>query len=121
MSPTLHISEPYLITARLLPGVKIGDGYVSIETHPRGPDGRTRYRYHIDTPSLEHTGDDLQSGFQGGDYQDGMESLLSFMDAAAERSDETAADLFPLPVVEWIRQHSDEIAYMLSDLEGEEP
>lgn len=88
----MEINAPCIITARLLPGIKIGDSTISISTGPRGLDGRTIYTYHIDTPTWSYTGDDLRSGFQGGTWRQGLEPLLSFFchysdvfDAAARR------------------------------------
>lgn len=82
-----------------------------------------RYRWFIDIGAQEFTGGDLQSGCQGGDLRDGLGSLLSFLGAAVESyryagADGENADSFPLPVVEWAAQNSDEIS--MSQLEIEE-
>ena len=113
----MKLHDPFIITARLLPGVKVGDGYISIEYGGTTDDNRTRYRYQIDTPEIEHTDNDLKSGGGGGSLQEGMASLLSFLDAAAESYDyhlRTGSageneDLFPKNVVEWAYQNRDEI------------
>ena len=119
----MKLHEPFIITARLLPGVKIGDSFISIELAGETCEGRTRYRYHIDTPDFEHTSSDLKSGCGGGDLVQGMSSLLSFLGAAAEaynRPDSDNADLFPPNVTEWAYQHSDETSRLQCEIEESE-
>lgn len=125
-SHTMKLSHPFIITPRLLPGVRIGNAFLSIEWSKRpGREGRARYQYHIDTPDFSHSGDDLQSGCGGGDLMEGMASLLSFLDACAEsrryslrsgRKGENS-DLFPEIVGEWAEANSDEIAMTKLEIE----
>lgn len=113
------LKSPCIITPRLLPGVKIGGAYVSIEyAGINGTAGRTRYRWYIDVDGAEYTGDDLQSGHGGGDLRQGLESLLSFLSACGEsvsyaartgRSGENA-DLFPPAVAEWCAANDGELS-----------
>lgn len=114
------LNSPFLISARLMPAVRIADAFISIEYASRpGDESRVRYQYHIDAEKLTFTGDDLQSGNGNGsgDLQSGMECLLSFLGAAADayayklRSgrDSENADLFPADVVSWAHQNSEEI------------
>lgn len=119
------LKPPIVITPRLLPGVKIGDSFVSIEYSRRpGREGRTRYHYYIDGPGLDFDGDDLQSGAGGGSLQEGFGSLMSFLGAAADayragmrgRESENA-DLFPSAVNEWAYQNDSEIQALQMDLE----
>jgi len=107
-------------------GVKIGDTTISIGWSDRaGDDSRSRYHYWIDTPDFEYNDDDLQSGRQGGDLQEGMESLLSFLGACAESIDyqtrteqETEnTDLFPAHIGEWACENSDEISMLQCEIE----
>jgi len=115
------ISNPLIITPRLLAGAKIGDSFISIDYSPReGRESRTRYKYFIDAPDFEFEEDELQSGCQGGGLQEGLESLLSFLDAASEASyypDSDNADLFPPHVMAWAQNHHDEISCLLCDIE----
>ena len=63
----MTLRPPFEISARLLPSVKVGsDCWISIEYDGYTDDSRTRYRYHIDTPKMEHTGSGLKSGVGGG-------------------------------------------------------
>jgi len=120
------LHSPFCISARLLPAVRVGTAFVSIEFSKRpGREGRARYQYHIDAPDFTYTGDDLQSGCQGGSLQEGMESLLSFLGAAAEsysyrqrtgRAGENE-DSFPANVVEWAYQNSDELSSLGYELQ----
>lgn len=106
----MKLRAPFMITARLLPGVKIGDVTLSIQdTGLRTPDNRTVYEYFIDGPGWTHSANDLKSGCGGGTLQEGMESLLSFLGAAAESyPDGENSDLFPA----WAHQNSDEITLL---------
>lgn len=122
----MELRHPVIITARLEPGVKIGKTFVSIRySNKRGEGSRTRYHYTIDIGRKSYSGDDLQSGSGGGGLQDGLETLLSFLEAAAEsysyrmrtgRSGENE-DLFEPKVVEWAYQNSDEIGMLRTELE----
>lgn len=132
----MKINPPCMITARLMAGIRIGDGTISIGyAKRRGDECRTRYQYYIDIPSGEYSGDDIQSGNPVANHsnglQSGLESLLSFLGASAESyqydirrgGDGTQgenSDLFPLAVVEWANQHSDELTMAAIELEETE-
>jgi hypothetical protein len=115
---TLHV--PFIITARLLPGVKVGDhSFISIEF-----DGVTedrRYRYHLDTPDFEFSQSDLKSGVGGDGLQAGMESLLDLLGAAGDswkaNGPGDADALFPDHVAEWAYQQSEELALLRCELQ----
>lgn len=107
------LTQPFIITPRLQPGVKIGKAFISIGFSKKpGTEGRARYDYHIDTPNFEHSGNDLQSGYRGGSLAEGMASLMSFLSACGESymSKGDNADLFPEKVAAWCHQHSDELS-----------
>lgn len=121
----MQLSQPVVITPRLLPGVRVGDAWVSIEYASRpGSEGRTRYRWYIDLDGHEFTGDDLQSGASGGSLQSGLESLLSFMSAFGESvsyqrrtgREGDNADLFPAGLADWADINSDELGLLASEL-----
>lgn len=121
----MTLNQPFEITSRLLPGVKIGnDSFISIEFAGETPDGRARYRYYIDTPSFDYSKQDLKSGVGGGSLQSGMESLLSFLGAFAEArayEDRTGresenSDLFPDELASWAVEHSDEFSMLQCEL-----
>lgn len=128
----MNISSPCIITARLLPGIRIGDSFISIDYSKNEHEElhRCRYLYYIDGPNIEYQGDDISSGCNHS-LQSGLASLLSFLGAAAESyaydmrrgGDGTKgenSDLFPLPVVQWAHMNSDEISmYGLELEEGE--
>ena len=118
----MQLQSPVLITSRLLPGVRVGGGTISITYSDReGEGGRTRYRWFVDLDNgSEFTGDDLQSGCQGGSLQEGLVSLLSFLGAFAEAQrypDSENADLFPSGLAEWATANSDEISMLESEIE----
>lgn len=122
----MNLSSPFIITPRLCAGLQIGDVFISIEYSAQpGESGRTRYTYHIDKGSQEHTSSDLQSGCGSGTLQAGMESLLSFLCAAGEawnyqertgrESDNTG--MFPDWVCQWASQADTELSMLQIEIE----
>lgn len=126
---TTNIKKPFIITARLMAGVRIGDAFISIGQGKRNSEGRTQYGVFIDLPDgTEHEVTYLHSGCQGGEIQDGMASLLSFLSAAGEsyayamrqgKDGMTGenSDLLPQAVTEWAYQNSDEISLLALEIE----
>jgi len=117
----MKISNSCSITSRLLPGVILGNTQISIE-YAGVEDNRTKYRYYIDIGRKEYTKDDLSSGCGGGTLQQGLESLLSFLCAAAESwryagKNGENSDLFPQRIVKWAAQNSDELAMLRVEIE----
>ncbi|MDE2020432.1 MAG: hypothetical protein KGJ13_08865 [Patescibacteria group bacterium] len=121
----MKLNYPFVISSRLLPAVKVGNGTISIEFAGQTQDGRTRYRYYIDTPDFEYSGNDLKSSVGGGSLQKGMEDLLSFLNACAESRQYSRStprlgensDLFPDHVGEWAGTYSEEIAMLEYELQ----
>lgn len=128
------LHPPIEITARLLPGVRIGQAFLSIEYAAPAWDKefsgwRTRYRYHIDLPDgFECSSDDLKSGLGHHGLLQGLGDLLCFLEACGEsygwwlrhgRNGERGEnqDLFPPQVAEWAYQNSDELALVRSEIE----
>jgi hypothetical protein len=118
------IHAPCYITSRLMAGIDVGDGTLSIE-YGKHTDrhGRHTYSYAIDIPALPdgYESSDL-SGM--GNLQDGLKSLLAFLAAAAEAyrwnlrgGDSENSDLFPPEIMEWAYQNADEISMAELDLE----
>ena len=122
----MQIKSPLIITPRLMPGARIGNGFISLDIGGSASDGRTVYRAFIDVPGQpEYEVTDLRSGCQGGSVQQGLESLLAFLGAAAEsysyrqrtiRTGENE-DLFPPAVVAWAAENADEISMLQCELE----
>lgn len=119
----MTLKPPTMITARLLPGVQIGDGFISVQPLGyRDPNGRMVWRYYIDLPKGEYAAQDLKTheGTQGT-----LATLLTFLSAAAEsygyrqRTGQRAEneDLFPDAIVAWAHQNSDEISMLAFELE----
>lgn len=122
----MKLNPPFIITARLLPGLKVGDGFISLE-YDGESGGRQRYRYHIDIPAGQFSDNELKSGVGGGDLQSGFESLLCFLTAAVESyryrklewtdNPDDNMHLFPKEVVEWAYQHDMEIQMLALEIE----
>ena len=122
----MKLTNPVIITSRLLPGVQIGNATIQLEYHGTSGDGRTVYKWTIDLTTGNHveefSGTDLKSGVGGGDLNHGFSSLFSFLGAYAEAISygETYGehtDLFPKGLKEWAIDNSDEITMMGMDFE----
>lgn len=131
----MQLTAPIIISSRLLPAIEIGGAIISIGYSNRPGDAhRTRYKYYIDLPSsedfpqgLEEEGEDLQTG-SNHSLQSALESLLSFLSAAAESyrycrfdwskiTEDDIASIFPRAIVEWAYQYSDELSMAAIELE----
>ena len=109
----------------------IGGVEIAIEAGGSDVEGRTIFTYALKGEGIDCEGSDLKSGCGSGgrEDRDGMESLLSFLGAAAESyhyhhgmKEDSNTDLFPEEICEWAAQFSDEIgiaAYELEHPEGE--
>ena len=120
------LHPPLIITSRLMPGLKIGDATISLGYGKRSSDNRMIYAVWIDLPDgTEHEITDLRSGCGGGDIQDGLASLLSFLGAATEsrRYRESTGregeneNLFAPAIVDWASENSDELDMLACELE----
>ena len=119
------LHEPFQISARLLPAIKVGKVTISIEADGKTSDGRIRWKYYLDGKDWEYENNDLKSGVGGGSLQDAFASLLSFLSACGEsiaygRRSGTPGDnanLFPPHVGEWADQYSDELSMLECELE----
>ena len=111
------ITAPMIITARLLPGIKIEDGFISLEPTGRtGEHGKPIWKWFADIPAGEFEGSDLMGW---GDHKGMMGDMLAFLVAAAEsQPGGDSTDLFPMAVTKWARQNSDEISILSCELEG---
>lgn len=121
----MTLNSPFCISPRLLPAVKIGNAFVSIQFDGQTSDGRARYRFFIDVDGQSYEDNELHSGVGGGSLQSGMENLLAFLGAAAESYRYSMTypgkgenlDLFPSWVNEWAYMNSDEISMVQLELE----
>lgn len=120
------LHTPFKIGSRLLPCLTVGGVEISLEYHRTDRDGRDVYTWNIDgLPEGEYGCSDLKSGCQGATLQEMFASLLSFLSACGEalRYQESTgresenADLFPAPVAQWARAHSDELAALQFEIE----
>jgi hypothetical protein len=120
----MKLRDPFSIGSRLLPALKIGDAWLSLEHVGYGQYGKACYRWYIDLPDgSEHSAADLCGH---GTTQAMFGTLLSFLGACGEghsyqsrtgRESENA-DLFPSAVAEWAYQHSDEIDSLREEIES---
>jgi len=120
----MKLHDPIKISSRLLPSVRIGDAFLSVEPTGTLRDNKPQWRWYIDFlyggPSF--TESDLY-GPQS--HQKALECMLSFLGAFAEsvrceefkgRKSENS-DLFPEELREWSYLHSDEITMLELELQ----
>lgn len=137
----MQFSAPLCISSRLMPGVKINDVTVSIET-PIGD----KVRYYIDGPDIEYTAKDLRLSpmiFSRYDTHESdhlflceiFKTLLDFLYAAGESYqyhimrnhrtyDDCANDgenvaMFPEEISMWTYMNSSEIEQLIIELDAE--
>lgn len=101
--------------------VTIGGATILLDAVDTDRDGRTVYGYSIRLDGVNPTyqSRDLKSGCGGGTEREGMESLLSFLTAAAESyrywkgmKEDSNTDLFPEEICEWAYMNEDEIGFV---------
>jgi hypothetical protein len=114
----MKLRPPFIISARLLPALKIGDVTLSLDDRYAHGD-RDVCTFYFDGPDFAHTDVGL-SVLPGTPAQRCFESMLSFLGAAAEAWDRPDSDnrtLFPPAVMQWANENSSEIYQVESDLE----
>ena len=111
----MTLSAPFLISARLLPAVSIGQGpeQITVSLSPSG--------FILDGPFGEHKVTGLRLSPLCKSVESAFETLLSFMTAAAESfryrgMDGENADLFPAEVTEALFQVSTELECVWADI-----
>jgi hypothetical protein len=114
------LHDPFIITARLLSGIKIGDAVLSLDTDMSISE---------DAKDFSYSDSNLQSGVCGfASLVEVFETMISFMEAAGEAvrfnmssaHESDNSDLFPPNVMDWCYENADEL-YMLScDLQDED-
>lgn len=123
----MQLKHPVIITPRLLPGIKIGNSWISLDP--------TDDSYYLDLETengkhIEYEGNDLRRGM-GQDTQSTLSALLSFMSACGESfaygmrttgnpRDGENTDLFPLSVAAWCYQNENELSMLSIELEETE-
>ncbi len=114
----MKLTNPFHISARLLPALSIGGATIQLERLAiRSDDNRQVFRWTIDLPNGKASkGSDLRGGCGGREtFQEMFCTLLGFLDASAEGGENE--DLFPRQVVRWAKQNSDEIGMMRCGIE----
>jgi hypothetical protein len=100
--------EPFQISARLLPTLKIGNGWLSYD--------RKTYVFYLDTPEFEYEIHDFRPGCSHG-VQDCFEDMMAFFQSAIEEytynlregTEETDEPLFPDHVTKWLVENENAI------------
>ena len=110
------VHDPFIINARLLPALKVGNGTLSLATvsWAEGLSSmlgrRMKFGFYLDTPDFEYFDDNMKSGCGGCSMVEAFDGFLAFLEAAVEsynyeqrhagyKGENT--DLFPSYVVEW--------------------
>lgn len=98
------LNPPFMISARLLPALKINDSVLSYD--------QDTTLFYLDTPEMSVTINVFTPGYSMG-VQGCFECLLSFMSYAADESD---SDLFEPEVLRWCQQNEEEINWVKYEL-----
>ena len=86
----ITLTSPMVISPRLLPAVRIGDAFISIEPHGSDVDGTIVTTIYIDTPEFHYEDSTLRMnliGYMNDDQfmRDTMATALSFLANDADR------------------------------------
>lgn len=118
----MRLTHPFQISARLLPALRIGErSWVSWSW--------ADYCFYLDTPGFEYEITDFRAG-PGSGTQEVFESILGFMEAAAEsrehrlftkreQDEDSNENLFPPHIMDWIMDNKSEIEMLRYDLENQ--
>ncbi len=95
------LKEPFRISARLLPALKIGEGWLSYD--------KETYVFYLDTPEFEYVDNDFRPGCCHR-VQDCFEDMMYFFEAAIEEYTYNLREgvqpaygsLFPEHVTKWL-------------------
>ena len=123
----MKLDSPIMISARLLPAVKIADCTISLEFHDYSADNRCTLATHYDRPGKKSYTEIALSTGVGEEWNDetvrkSFCALLGFLSAAVESreyrerqgkrrnvSADTAETLFPPFIVRYFSEHSSEL------------
>jgi hypothetical protein len=121
------LQQPFIISARLLPAIKIADCTISLERRDRDSEGRWMFRIYFDfKDGRKFVEDTLRSGCGGigGGTQEMFETLFSFLTWAGEAAhwrqlsgcESENEDLFCPEITEWCEQNNDDISCLACDI-----
>lgn len=124
----MTLQSPFEISSRLMAALRVGDAYLSLGYGKATDDGRMEYEVWLDLPDRVFRIHGLRSGVRRCGIQEGFESLLCFLGAAAEslqyerRTGRTGENtsLFAMDVVEWASTQSEAISALICEIEGRE-
>lgn len=135
----MKLDPPLMISARLLPAVKIGDCTISLEFHDYSADNRCTLATHYDRPGKKSYTEIALSTGVGEEWNDetvrkSFCALLGFISAAVEsreyrerqgkprddNDNDTTENLFPPFIVKYFSEHSSELESVSIELEEEE-
>lgn len=109
----MKLQHPFCISARLLPALKIGDGWLSF-------DPKTHIFY-LDTPEFKYEIKDYRPGCSHG-IQDCFSGILIFFESAIQSANfyEKTDVLFPEHVTKWLVANEYDICDMDCALDEED-
>lgn len=127
----MQLNSPFLISARLLPAIKVEDCTISLERLNPNHEGRWQFNTYFDfDDGREFVDGNLASGCggSGGGTQEMFGALFAFLNAAGEAaywknrdgSESENLGLFCPEVMEWCGQNSDEISCLGCEIEETE-
>lgn len=116
MTIVVKLQHPFMITPRLLPGVRVGMATISIQSlDRRDQDGRPEWAWFVDFLDESFEGNQLWGACHAPfEVRQAMRDLLAFLGAfaSAENPDDDLWDLFPDGLRTWARYNDSEFGYL---------
>lgn len=113
--PTYKLRTPMVIGTRLVPAIKVGDGYVSVEAHGLESDGRAHFRAFVDVPGVgSWASEDSFVTVMGSDWTHAAARALECV--CDELSDEESdREWLPDPITGWLKGGANMDAYIAAE------
>ena len=120
----MKLHPPIMITSRLMAGIKVNDGTISISysENQDQPNGRIRFKYAIDLPNFSYENEEL---IGRGNLQSALGDLLVFLQSAGEsyyydKKLDPDCDMFPDKIQLWAGENYDGLSMMNCEIDPEE-
>jgi hypothetical protein len=117
------LREPFFISSRLMPAIRVGDTTIHMQAHSiDADDGDTvlRWEYLIDGPTVHYGANDVSSPYLGHDAiaQQLPTAMGGPLAALGHVGDGDEAGPFPHEVYQWAHRHQDEIATVVDGIDN---
>jgi hypothetical protein len=126
LSVQYTLREPFFISTRLMPAVRVGAATIHMRAHSvDADDGDTvvRWEYLIDAPSVHYGANDVSTFYvaEAAIAQQLPTVMGGLLAALSHVADGDEAGPFPHEVYQWAHRHQDEITMVLDGIDNPEP